>query len=146
MKNQLLIIMVAIFFIGALSGCFSSKDVAIDYFNGEYEVNDETILQVVSFNGQIEITSWEGNIISMNATKKSEYGQNELDLIDINVIESSNKIEIESEYLGTNPSKPSVDMNIKVPHNVIIERIQTTNGGILISEVNGDIKAIKSRR
>jgi len=142
MKKELMIVFMLIFIIGGINGCLGPQ--ATDYFNGEYDVNENTILKVTTFNGQIEINVWDGEKVSLNAIKKSRFGQDELDKAEINVFESENLIEIEAEYVGQRSSTPSVDMNIKVPQNITLEYVKTSNGAIQISGVKGNISATTS--
>jgi len=141
-KELIIVVLILIFFVVGISGCFGPQ--ATDYFNGEYDVNENTILKVTTFNGQIEINVWDGENVSFNAIKKSRFGQDELDKAEINVFENENLIEIEAKYVGQRSSTPSVDMNIKVPNNITIEYVKTSNGAIQISGVKGNISAITS--
>jgi len=124
------------------SGCFGSR--STEYFNEEYEVNENTVLKVSTINGQIEIIGWNEDKISFNAIKKSNYGRDELDYVEIDVEQNEDEIEIEAYYTGTRSSQPSVDMNIKVPSYVIVDRVSTSNGAIDISNVKGDVIASTS--
>jgi DUF4097 and DUF4098 domain-containing protein YvlB len=125
-------------FIG-FSGCIGSR--YTEYFNDEYEVNENTILKVSTINGQIEILGWDEDKISFNAVMKSSVSREDLDLVEIDVNEMEDEIEIEAYYTGTRASQPSVDMNIKIPEYVIVDRVSTSNGAIQISDVHGDIIA-----
>ena len=143
MKQKIMIIgLFLIFVIGGFSGCLGPT--ATDYFNGEYDVTENTILKVTTFNGQIEVNFWDGEKVSFNAIKKSRFGQDELDKAEISVLESDNLIEIKAEYVGSRLSTPSVDMNIKVPQNVIIDSVKTSNGAIQIAGVKGKLTATTS--
>jgi len=143
MDNKVAIVGITlVFLIGGLSGCVGPQ--ATDYFNGEYEANENTVLKVTTLNGQIEITAWDGDNVSFNAVKKSSFGQEELDNVEINVIESENQIEIEAKYIGQRTTTPSVDMNIKVPRNVTVDSATTSNGAVQISGTKGDVKATSS--
>ena len=143
MRKQLIIFGIfMLFLVGGLSGCVGPK--TTDYFNGEYEANENTVLKATTLNGQIEITVWDGDTISFNAVMKSSFGQEDLDNIEINVIENDNKIEIEAKYIGKRTTTPSVDMNIKVPQYVTVDSAKTSNGAVQISGTKGDVKATSS--
>ena len=143
MKKQYVIVgILVVFLVGGLSGCVGPQ--ATDYFNGEYEANENTVLKATTLNGQIEITAWDGDTVSFNAVKKSSFDQEELDNVEINVIESENQIEIEAKYIGQRTTTPSVDMNIKVPRNVTVDSATTSNGAVQISGTKGDVKATSS--
>jgi len=141
-KKFMSLVIILMFGICGLSGCLGPK--TTDYFDEEYDVTEDTILRVTTFNGQIEVNSWDSETVLLNAIKKSRFGQDELDKAEINVLESENLIEIEAEYVGTRLTTPSVDMNIKVPKNVTVEYIKTSNGAIQINGVKGNISATTS--
>jgi DUF4097 and DUF4098 domain-containing protein YvlB len=143
MKKQYTIIGIFIVFIVCvLSGCFGAQ--STDYLNEEFEANENTVLNVSTINGQIEIYAWDGETISLNAVKKSSFGQEELDNIEISVLESGDQIEILAVYTGHRTTTPSVDMNIKVPRSVTVQSATTSNGAIQISGIKGDVKATSS--
>jgi len=141
-KYYVIYCIVVILSISFLSGCINPQ--VTDYFNSYYEADENTHLQVSTINGQIEIYNWEGDNISFNAVKKSSFGREELDKIDINVIQNEGYIEIETTYNGDRSSLPSVDMNIKVPEYVYVESATTSNGAIQITGTKGDIIASSS--
>ena len=143
MKKKVIICgIIILFFIAGLSGCFGPQ--VTDYFNGSYVVSEQTILTVTNINGQIEITSWDGNNVTINAVKKSSFGQEELDDIDIIVTSLGNYLNIQTKYIGLSTIRGSVDMNIKVPHNIHIESVTTSNGAILITNTTGNLTASSS--
>jgi DUF4097 and DUF4098 domain-containing protein YvlB len=141
-KKYFIVGFIVVFLVGGFSGCLEPK--ATDYFSGEYEADVNTVLKVSTINGQIEIYSWDGDVVSLNAVKKSTISQEELDYVEINVIESEDLIEIEAKYVGKRLTTPSVDMNIKVPENVTVDFVTTSNGGMQISGAKGDIIATTS--
>ena len=143
MKKKLLISGLTLLLLSVgLTGCLSGQ--YTDYFNGEYEANDNTVLKVVGFNGQIEVYTWENDTISINAIKRSSFSKEELDNININVDENGNITKIEVIYTGQRITQPSVDMNIKVPYYVTVDTVTTSNGAIIIENVKGNITANSS--
>jgi hypothetical protein len=141
-KKFLIIGIIFVIITIGLSGCI--KPQTTGYFNGEYDANKNTVLRASTLNGQIEIKSWDGNTIILDAVKKSSFGQEEIDKVEINVIENENQIEIEAKYTGVRKTTPSVDMNIKVPLFVTVDIVTTSNGAIQISGVQGDVIATTS--
>jgi DUF4097 and DUF4098 domain-containing protein YvlB len=131
-----------VFFIAGLSGCFGPQ--TTDYFNGSYAVNEHTILTITNINGQIEITSWDRNNVTINAVKKSSFGQEELDKIDINVTSIGNYLNIQAKYTGLSTIQGGVDMNIKVPHTLHIESVMSSDGVIQITDTTGNITTSSS--
>ena len=138
MKKQLLIVGLTLVLLAiGLTGCLGGH--YTDYFNEEYEANENTVLKITTFNGQIEIYTWDNDTVSLNAIKRSTISREELENADINVDESYNKIEIEVLYTGQRTTQPSIDMNIKVPSYVTVETVTTSNGAIIIEGVKGNI-------
>jgi len=103
MKKHLVIIgLISVVLIGSLSGCVGPE--VIDYFNGEYSINAQTIVSVSNINGQIEITGWDGDNVSVYAVKKSTFGEEDLDKANISVtqteitLKSSQNIPVRNSY------------------------------------------------
>ena len=127
----------------SLTGCvFRYGENIYEYSNFEYNVDENTILDVNNMNGQIEIDGWENDTISFHFIKKTNerYGEDEFDKVDINIDEIGNKIVVETVYLE-NTNHVSLSMKINVPNHVIIGSVNTHNGGIYLSNLNGDIEA-----
>ena len=142
MKKYLLTVgIILVFFVVGLSGCF---DLVSKEFNGEYEADKNTILKVTNINGKIEINSWDGNTVTLDAEISSNRGNDELEKIQIDVVESNNVIDIQTKYLGTGNCKASTDMIIKVPTFVTVDMVTTSNGDIRVSETKGNITAHSS--
>lgn len=127
-----------LFFIVGLSGCFGPQ--ATDYYNGSYPVNEQTILRVINKNGQVEITGWDGENVTINAVKRSV--TEELSKIEINGTYVGNYLNIETRYTGL--SAFSVDINIKVPRDVHIESVTSSNGAILLTDTIGNVTTLTS--
>jgi hypothetical protein len=143
MEKKILICgIVTLFFITVFSGCFGPQ--VTDYFNGLYAVNEQTILTVTNINGQVEITGWDGDNVTVNAVKKSSFGTEELDKIDINVTSVGNYLNIKTIYTGLATIRGSVDMNIKVPRTIHIETVTSSNGAIQITDTKGDMEVLSS--
>jgi hypothetical protein len=144
MKKQLLIIgiTVALLSVG-LSGCLGSVS---KEFSSEYEANENTVLKVTNINGNVEITSWDGNAVTLNAETRSNQGNDELDKIQIDVVESNNVIDIETTFLGTGSVEATTDITIKVPTFVTVDTITTSNGEIQISNTKGNVTAVSSNK
>ncbi|UCD12884.1 MAG: DUF4097 family beta strand repeat protein [Thermoplasmatales archaeon] len=142
MKKQLLIIGVTlVFLIAGLSGCLGT---VTKNFNGEYEANENTILKIKNINGEIKINSWDGINVTLNAVIRSYVGNDELENINIEVVESNNVIDIETKYLGTGSVQASTDMTIKIPTYVNVDSVITSNGEVQISDIKGNITAHSS--
>ena len=145
MKKELLVLTLLILIIVGFSGCIdlgnnSSGPEVRSYFEEEYTASDDTVLSVTTVNGGISITSWDGDNIFLNATKKSRNGEDDLDKAEIVVTEDGNQINIEVQHDQPINSR-AVDLDIKIPYNVSVETVISTNGGIVVENVEGYVKA-----
>jgi len=123
--------------IAGFSGCVGPQ--VSEHFDESYLVNEHTILKVININGQVEITGWDSRNVTVNAVKHSSFGQEELDKIEIDVTTLGNYLTIETKYTGSSILQGSVDYDIKVPRNLSIESVTTSNGAILITNSKGDV-------
>jgi hypothetical protein len=142
LKKQSSMLIVILFLVGFLCGCINPQ--TTEYFNKVIAADEFTVLNVSIIKGGLEIHAWNNDTIQLNAIKKSAFGQNELDKVEINVEKKGNDIEIEAIYTGDKFTPPSVDMNIKVPPYITVDTVTTSNGAIQISGVNGDLIATSS--
>ncbi|NPE29863.1 DUF4097 family beta strand repeat protein [Methanococcoides sp. SA1] len=142
---HIVFLMLVVLLVTAFSGCtgygpeYGPEE--IEYFSSEYEAGNDTVLKVSNVNGHIEINSWEGDTVILDTTKRTRYGKDELDKVDITVIESDNEIKIETTFNAFEDARVSVDMDIKVPNNVTVDFVETTNGNIQIIGTKGDTTA-----
>jgi DUF4097 and DUF4098 domain-containing protein YvlB len=143
MKKELIVFSFVILIVIALSGCV---DLGVEtpgpevsgFIFSEYDASDNTILSVSTVNGEISITSWSGENISLNATKRSKYGEDDLDKAEIVVSEIGNEIIIEIKHVQPIRSR-AVDLDIKIPYNVTVKSASSTNGPIEVTNVKGNI-------
>lgn len=145
-KYQIIFLLLSTLAIAAVSGCatyepgYGAEDV--EYFNGEYEADNNTTLNVININGQIEIDSWDRDYVELEAIKRTNYGEEELEKVHIIVNEIDDELNVETKYPAIENVRVSVDMTIKVPENITVDFIQTTNGNILISDTKGNTTAM----
>ncbi|MDY6965619.1 MAG: hypothetical protein SVM80_06565, partial [Halobacteriota archaeon] len=143
-KYRVSSLFLVVLLITSFSGCTGQGPEVTEHFNGEYDADDDTVLKVTTVNGQIEINCWEGDIVKLDAVKRSRFGKEELEEVKIEVIESDNEIEIQAKYPDSRAARVSVDMNIKVPDNVRVDYAKTSNGDVQISGTKGDTEASSS--
>lgn len=141
MKTKLLLIfIILIITLIGFCGCIVINDEGSqvkEYFEDEYYADNQTILTVSNVNGEINIISWDEKNISLNATKRSRYGYEDLDKAKIHVTENNNEIIIEIQHDQPIRSR-AVDLEIKIPYNVTIKSATSTNGAISLSDTKGD--------
>ena len=145
MKKVLFAVALLILISVGFSGCINfdntpSGPEVISYFEEEYDADENSILSVSTVNGLISITSWDGEKISLNATKKTRYGEDDLKNAEIVVSENGDEINIEIQHSLPIRSR-AVDLVIKIPNNVTVKSVSSTNGGITVENVKGYVEA-----
>ena len=128
--------------VASLSGCISGKKI-YETTNEEYEVDENTILEVYNINGEVEITGYDGDKILLKILKFTNkiFGEDEFEKVQINVDEVDNRFIIETEYLEQVASvRVAVSLEIQVPNYITVDKVETLNGAIYLSNVKGDAK------
>jgi hypothetical protein len=141
-KHMIVLGIITVILVGGFSGCVGPQ--TTDYFNGSYAAYEQTILTVTNINGKVEITGWNETNVSVNAVKRSSFGKEELDKIEINVTSFGKYLDIVTKYTGLTTIQGGVDITIKVPRTINIQSVRTSNGEIQISDVKGDLKTLSS--
>lgn len=108
----------------------------VEKIEENYQIDKETYLSVDNFNGSVTITKWNENKISIYAEKRSLIGKNELEKVKIEILKNG-EFKISSVKLEKNP-QVSITYSIKVPENVILKDVITSNGSIEIVDLKGD--------
>lgn len=110
-----------------------------------YTLDDGGRFSISNVNGSITVTGGGGNTVEIVATKKAK-NQKDLDEIEIEISHSASEIVIETE-LGdsdgwfSHGSSGQVKYEITVPGGTVLDSVETVNGDVSISGVNGKVVA-----
>lgn len=107
-----------------------------------YKVKPGTELTVANINGDILLKAWDKDYVEVHAVKKTHHGDDELAKVQVEIT-VADKIEIETRHLEKNV-RVSVEYDIKVPDNVIVSHLSTSNGDIELGGTTGDTEAVTS--
>jgi len=118
-----------------ISGCIQFV-IQKEEFSKIYEVPEGIELNVFNRNGKIEIESWENNFVEVNAIKSTNHGSEEFQKVEIDV-QVGNEVNIETKYLEK-IAKVSVNYEIKIPKDMLVNKITTSNGRIVITSTKGN--------
>jgi hypothetical protein len=119
----------------------------------EYQVNDQTVLSVTNKYGDVNITNWDKDIVSIDATvtvdhRNEEKARELLDEIVINLSREGNTITAETEFdkgfnrsgglfdFDSDAKEFSIDYSIKMPKYLNIE-LENKYGDVFINEITG---------
>lgn len=104
-------------------------------FDETYEVSSGTRFEIRNRNGSVNIQGWDRSQIKVHATKKTRRG-GKLENVEIQVSPGADFI-IETIHLVKNPHV-SVSYDIRVPVNVVVKLVRTSNGKIELEGTHGD--------
>lgn len=136
-KYVVLALVVGLLVTVVFTGCISN-DMVTEDFSEEYNTNDNTTLIVKNSNGDIRITTYDGDTVKLDAEKRvSENHKDELDKTEIIVTEEDNEIVIETIYEEPSKTHATVNMEIMVPEHVNVETVHSSNGDITVRNVEG---------
>lgn len=93
--------------------------------------------------GDVSVTGWGIDYVEVSAEKKTIWGEAELDKVEVKVTSGNGYILIETLVTGKNV-RATVDYEIKIPNNAVAGTIETTNGGVTLQGVTGDVVATAS--
>lgn len=134
----------ALILVMGFSGCIGQfepettpEEYTTEEFRNTYEVESGTKLEVDNINGAITVTSWDNDQVEVYALMKTQYGQSELDKVSIEV-STGTKIVVKTKHPTLGTARVSVEYEIKVPAEVTVERLETTNGVIVLKGTTGD--------
>lgn len=96
-----------------------------------------TALDLQGSNGACEVRQGTGSEIVIQATKRSRYGQAELDQVSVSVTGEPTLV-VRTVVQPATSARVSVDYLIQVPATVGMVRVQTSNGAIRVSGIGGD--------
>ena len=133
-----LLILVSVVWIVS-AGFVGFFDRETDTFLETYVVGNGTDLRVKGNNGDISIVAWDGETIEVVAQKRTYFGEEELEKVEIKVINGTDFL-VEAVYLNRF-AWVSVDFEIKIPGNVTVSELETDNGGITLTGTRGSISA-----
>ena len=141
MKKNSVILLLIIFSVVAFSGCLfngeSPGDEVKAFVENEYDVSSDAKLVISTINGEISVSSWKNDSILLNATKRSRYGEDDLDNAEILVSETDDdfSIKIQNEQPVRNRA---VDLVIHVPMNLSVSSVSSTNGNVHLANTTGN--------
>jgi DUF4097 and DUF4098 domain-containing protein YvlB len=137
MKNILLVIL-ALCAIGLLAmsktahNITKSESITEDTMDGV----DNLTLNIQNRNGAIKLVGWDKDYLHYTITKRSNWGKDELDLVDIHVSKNQNSVDFRVEKKEKR-ARVSIEIVCQVPANLITGAVRTSNGSISVEGCNG---------
>jgi len=104
-----------------------------------YSISQDTAVTVLNgdLNGDIRVEAWGKDYVELTWTRTTTWGKAELEKADVEVTQAAGTLEIEGNLLSRD-AKVSVDYDIKLPRNVLLAEVNTSDGNITIVGTSGD--------
>jgi DUF4097 and DUF4098 domain-containing protein YvlB len=96
-------------------------------------------IELENFNGGIEITGWDKESVEIHGTKHAPTKEL-LDAIQIDIDSTADTLRIKTVRPLERRGNLGVKYVLSVPRKVILERIVSSNGGVRVSQLEGNMK------
>src|SRR5690349_23222143 len=136
-KKTFLLVVPALLFV---AGCdfedFGSSDRYTADFHYSYPLKSGGRVSVESFNGSIEIASWDQDSVDVSGVKYASTSAL-LDALKIDIVNSADAVRIRTVRPSERRGNMGAKYVIKVPRKTELDRITSSNGGIRITNIEG---------
>lgn len=102
-------------------------------FHYEYPLKAGGRLSLESFNGAVEISTWDQNTIDISGTKRGPT-EAAADMLNVSIDHTADSVAIRVVRPSERRNNLGARFAIKLPRNVLIDRITTSNGSIRIED------------
>jgi len=106
-------------------------------FQQNYPLPAKGTVTLVNVNGSVRIEGWEKDYVEVRATKRAVREADDLARVHIDVESLPGELHIQTRYPENTPAGVEVEYRVKVPYQVALARVETVNGNLLISGVEG---------
>ncbi len=130
-----MLVMCGLWFASAISLGYFKKETSSQSWN--YAVQNGTVLTIDNKLGKLNIESYDGSEILIDVLKITYFGREELDKVDIDISPGVD-FSIRTDYDET-ITWVSVEMDIQIPREVHVKKVETDWGRIDIEGTSGDI-------
>ncbi len=122
-------------------------------FQRTYPMPSRGQVTLANVNGSVRIEGWEKDYVEVRAVKRSLGESRDLQRVRIEVETLPQALNIRTRYPENNPAGVEVEYRIKVPYQVSLSRVETVNGNVFVSgmdgagdllTVNGDVDVYES--
>jgi DUF4097 and DUF4098 domain-containing protein YvlB len=107
-----------------------------EIYSENFTLEENALVTVRNTSGDISIVTWGKEYVEVNATKKTTWGKSELDKVEVRVTTTPGNMVVETAIVQKN-ARVSVQYDIKLPRNVIMNSVEVENGDIHLEDTNG---------
>lgn len=115
---------------------FGSSDRYAADFHYSYPLKPGGRLSVESFNGSIEVSSWDQGTVDISGTKYAATPELR-DSMKIDIVNTPDSVHVRTVRPSERRGNMGAKYIIRVPRKVELERITSSNGGIRVTDIEG---------
>jgi len=132
-KKYLILSLLLLVIIVLLTGCtnqISNNEYKFtESFTKQYQIYNNTTLSISTTNGNINISGWDDQKIKVNGIKRARTKEDLKNLyLQVNI--DNNTITFNVTHKTGQWNDEAIDLHLKVPYNVSIENLNSTNGNV----------------
>lgn len=137
----------------ALMGISYSASATSEIFQQTYQLAPGGSFNLENINGSVRVEGWARDAVEVRGVKTSAAPAGDVDLVRIEVESRPGAIAVRTRYPRTQGAEVAVDYHIYVPYRILLGSVQTVNGSVLVSgvegqgqlrSVNGDVEVLDS--
>ncbi len=133
-KKTFLLLALVLLALPVPGGCGGT--LVTEEFYQSYRVRSGTVLEIINPNGNVTVSGWDGDRVEISALKQSDHGREALEEAEI-FIDIAETLKIKTEH-PTAMARVTVDYEIKIPEDVTVALIESSNGDINLQGVSGN--------
>lgn len=129
-----------------LSGCLAATPI-VDNRSEETRtvpLEDADSIAIDGDTGRITVTGTARDDVHLEIVKESESVRADLEDLTLETERTDGRLEFRSEYSGSEgwfADRPSMSLDVEIPREVALERVETGTGRITVRDVAGDLHA-----
>jgi Toastrack DUF4097 len=107
-------------------------------FSSNYPLRPGGTLSVENVQGKIEVEGWDRPEVEMSVTKSTAGTQEDLDEVRVVVESSAGALALHTLYPQDSGEPVKVDYHLRVPRQLLVDRLRTVYGDIAVHGVEGE--------
>ncbi|HBY60705.1 MAG TPA: hypothetical protein DEH78_12840, partial [Solibacterales bacterium] len=108
-------------------------------FSHTYPLKSGGTISLESFNGSVEVIGWEKDSVQITGTKYAAT-EDRLQAVKIDISASPDAVRIRTLRPSDRRGNMGAKYVLRVPAKVVVERIETSNGGVRIEGLDGAVR------
>lgn len=90
-----------------------------------------------NINGSVQVEGWDRDEVEVRAVKTTQSDGRDLDQVKIEVDSDSGHVAVHTRYPQGQGAQVAVEYHIRVPYRVLLGSVQTVNGSVVVSGIEG---------